>query len=129
MPPRGAPTGPRRNSTALGRSPSKNPATTQEWPSLPVANAKPPAKGEPPTKDELPANDEPISKDALPTNDQPAATNEPAKQDQLQVEDKTPGEAPGEQEQDTGGHVNSTISPLSPAVGGSSWAEQVEANT
>lgn len=116
--PRGASTGPRRSVTSSGGSP-KNPTSTQEWPDLPAAT-----KDKLSTKDSLSVGDGVlvggfIASD-LPTNGKLAARGEPEAEDKASEKRKL----------DTNdGGVGDALAPLSPGVDGSSWAEQVEANT
>lgn len=95
-------------------TPSKNPTSTQEWPDLPPA-----AKDKFPTKDELSAGGEAL----IGANGQLAAGDEPTDGNEPRAEDK----ASGERRPDADDGVGETLAPLSPVVGGDSWAEQVEA--
>lgn len=133
-PPRGAPTGPRRGATGPRRPSSKVSSASQEWPGLPPpTNDKPPVKNEPVVEDDPAANNTPS------TSDQPTAEDELTDKAQPQAEKNAPGQAERAPEQaekaiekqkpKTGNHANDAITPLSPAVGGGSWAEQVEAST
>lgn len=136
--PRGAPTAPRgayaephANATVSRGSPSKDPVTTQEWPDLPSV-----AKDTTSTKDETPAtNNQPTTTAWLPTNDQPTGTeDQPSTKEEVPTVDKTLAEnkaavgdkAPEKAKLQAGDHTGDTLSPLSPAIGGGSWAEQVE---
>lgn len=95
-------------------SPSKNPTSTQEWPDLP-----PTAKVKFPTKDELSVGGEAL----IGANGQLAAGDGPTDENEPRAEDK----ASEERRPDAGDSVGETLAPLSPVVGGDSWAEQVEA--
>lgn len=118
-PPRDAPTGPRRIAVASGGSPSKNPTSTQEWPDLP-----PTAKGTLSAKS-APSVGGHIAGDASLTNGQQAAGDGPTDKNESKAQNK----ASEEQRLGAVDHGGDTLAPLSPAVGGGSWAEQVEANT
>ncbi|KAI5852852.1 hypothetical protein DFP73DRAFT_589912 [Morchella snyderi] len=141
----GVPNGPRGASgsgssreSAASRGAPRNPNTTQEYPALPTASKDKAAAGTSPQAEATPrlatpTNDQPTSFEDQPSTDKktptegemPAENKAPA-ENNASSEVKAPEKSPAVGGLDTKYNVGDNLTPLSPAVGGGSWAEQVE---
>ncbi|KAH8154125.1 uncharacterized protein LAJ45_01893 [Morchella importuna] len=141
--PRGAPSGPRGASgsnreAAASRGAPRNSNTTQEWPALPTASkdnasADTSTQAEAAPKLATPTNDQPTSLEGQPsTEEKTPAEGEISTEGKASTENnassevKAPEKSPAIGGLDTKYNVGDNLTPLSPAVGGDSWAEQVE---